>query len=176
MEIQVIEAIPGDVYAIRQIQKLTWLDTYPNLEVGITREDIETRFASDDTEEGKKRMEERRQRFYNPNRHMYVAKDGEKVIGFSGAEKEEHNGRIQSLYLLPEYQGHGVGRKLMEAALTWLGSEQDIYLNVASYNDKAIAFYEKFGFKKTGKDVTDPVAVLPSGKTIPEIEMVRAKL
>jgi RimJ/RimL family protein N-acetyltransferase len=44
---------------------------------------------------------------------------------------------------------------------------------VASYNQKAISFYEKFGFKKTGKSVIEDVARFPSGATIPEIEMVR---
>lgn len=75
--------------------------------------------------------------------------------------------------MLPGYQRQGIGKRLMELGLKWLGNDRDIYVNVVSYNDKAIRFYEKFGFVKTGKKVTDEVAVLPSGKTLSEIEMVK---
>lgn len=172
-QVQVVDAIPDDVYGIRNVQRVTWLATYPNERLGITREDIESRFANDDTDEGKKRMEERKQRFYQPNVHTWVAKDSDNIVGFCVATKEENNGRIRAIYLLPEYQGKGAGRQLMEAGLAWLGSDKDIYVNVASYNDNAIKFYERFGFVRTGRDVSDPVAALPSGKNIPETEMVK---
>lgn len=173
-EIKIIEAVPDDVYGIRNVQKLTWLETYPNEELGISRADIESRFANDDTEEGKKRMEERKQRYYDDHSlRTWIAKDGENIVGFCVARKVEGQNRIQAIYLLPNYQGKSVGKQLMETALNWLGNNSDVYVNVASYNNKAIQFYEKFGFAKTGKEVKDDVAVLPSGKTIPEIELLK---
>ncbi len=171
--LQVVDAVPDDVYGIRHVQKLTWLDTYPNIEAGISVEDVESQFANDDTPLGKQRTEDRKKRFFNDNRHTWVAKDDDKIVGFCAAAKEENNGRIQAIYLLPTYQGKGLGRKLMEAALNWLNKDQDIYINVATYNDKAIKFYEKFGFIKTGRNVSDDVAALPSGKMIPETEMLK---
>jgi GNAT superfamily N-acetyltransferase len=170
--IKVTGAITEDVYGIRRVQRLTWLETYPNEELGITREDVASRFVLDDTEEGKKKMEERKKRLADPNAPTWVAKDGDEVIGFCIASKGDEN-RVGAIYLLPEYQGQGIGRKLMETALSWLGDEKDIYIDVASYNHKAIRFYEKFGFTPSGRDISNPVAALPSGKTIPEIEMVK---
>ena len=76
--------------------------------------------------------------------------------------------------MLPDFQGMGLGRELLQKALNWLGREKVIFVIVASYNTKAIKFYERFGFVKTGKDVhSEGVDPLPSGKIIPEIEMAK---
>jgi len=34
----------------------------------------------------------------------------------------------------------------MDTALTWLGTEKDISLEMVSYNTATITFYKKFGF------------------------------
>ena len=58
---------------------------------------------------------------------------------------------LSAIYVLPEYQGRGVGRQLMEQGMEWLGSNKDIILDVVSYNDKATAIYEKMGFGEVGR-------------------------
>ena len=172
-KIKIADSIPRDVFEIRNVQKLTWLNTYPNKDLSITKEDIELNFIKDNTEEGKREIEEWKKRYLDPSENRWVAKDGDKIVGFCVVGIENNNGRIHAIYILPNYQGQGGGKRLMEVGLKWLGNDKDIYVNVVSYNDKAIRFYEKFGFVKTGKKVTDKVAVLPSGKVLPEIEMVR---
>jgi len=172
-QIKIVDGTANDVHDIRFIQKTTWLATYPNNDLKITKQDILSRFADDETLAGKKRIEDRKQKFSQANVHIWVAKDREKTIGFCMAEHEPNNGRLGAIYLLPEYQGQGIGKKLMEMALKWLEKDNDIYVNVVAYNKPAIAFYQRFGFVKTGKEVTDAVAILPSGKILPEIEMVR---
>ncbi|MBI5151353.1 MAG: GNAT family N-acetyltransferase [Candidatus Pacebacteria bacterium] len=170
--ITIVDAIPNDVYVIRNIRKLTWLVTYPNKKFGISKKDIENKFPDDTTKIAKKKIEEGKRQFLDPTIHTYVAKEKNIIIGFCGVKKEEKNNRIGAIYLLPKYQNKGIGRKLMKMAMHWLGNERDIYVNVASYNEKAIRFYEKFGFVQTGKIVNDSAGVLPSGKIIPEIEML----
>lgn len=172
-QIKIVDSVPNDIPVISDVLKTTWLDTYPNAENDITRADIESRFLPDDTEEGRKRLEYRMQRYKDPNIHQWVAKDGEKIIGLCTAVKEGSQGRIQAIYVLPSYQGKRVGKRLMEAGLSWLGNKQDVYINVVSYNQKAIEFYTKFGFVKTGKEARDAAAILPSGKILPEIEMAK---
>jgi len=171
--VKIIASIPDDVYRIREIQRIVWLDIYPNKKAGITREDIELKFRNDNTKEGRGVIEKKKEKYDNPNIHILVAKEDEIIIGFIIASKENEN-RINAIYILPEFQGQGIGRSLMSQALDWLGAEKDIYLNVASYNNQAIGFYEKFSFVKTDREgALDNAAKLPSGKIIPEVEMIR---
>ncbi|WP_352399822.1 GNAT family N-acetyltransferase [Anaerotignum sp.] len=75
-------------------------------------------------------------------------------------------GEIVSIYLLPQYLGTGLGKKLMHFALTDLKKQgfSNIYLWVLENNRRAISFYEKSGFIRTddkikmdvgGKEITD---------------------
>lgn len=165
------DATGDDVYAIRNVQKVGWLATYPNEHFGITREDILEHF-NDTGEEFIKRMEERKKTTNtSPNTHTWVAVIEQKeVIGFCIARKGEEN-RVASLYVLPSYHGNGIGKMLMKEALQWIGENKKIWIGVASYNNHAISFYEKFGFHKANIVPHDCVTPLPSGKAIPEIEM-----
>lgn len=38
--IRIVDSTPQDVFGIRNVQRITWIDTYPNLELGITKEDV----------------------------------------------------------------------------------------------------------------------------------------
>ncbi|HSW48050.1 MAG TPA: GNAT family N-acetyltransferase [Candidatus Saccharimonadales bacterium] len=167
--IQIVDAVVDDVYAIREVQKQTWFATYPNEEYGITLEDLQARF----TKETEEQIENRRKIYSDPSVHIWAAKDGEKIVGFCIAKKEGDSNRIGAIYLLPDYHGQGIGKQLISKALNWLGNEKDIYVHVASYNNNAIKFYEKNGFVRTGKDAFEKSAILPSGKYIPQIEMLK---
>jgi GNAT superfamily N-acetyltransferase len=172
--IRITDSGPDDVFGIRRVQRLTWLDTYPNPALGITWDDIAARFAGDDTEEGRRRLEVRKRRYADPHVHTWVATEDDDIVGFCTARREGDTNRIEAIYVLPSHQSCGIGRRLMERALTWLGDALPIRLNVASYNEKAIRFYESLGFVNTRQDVIDDeVAPLPSGARIPETEMVR---
>ena len=175
LQVEIDDATPDDVYAVRQVQRETWLATYPNEEHGITRDDIAAQFAKDETPAGRQKLENRKESYADPTIHTWVAKDSDTIIGFCSGKKGDDSNRIWSIYILPEHQGRGVGKLLMTASLIWLGDDKDIYLDVASYNAKAIAFYERFGFVESGREVVAPVSPLPSGKSIPEIEMVKRK-
>jgi ribosomal protein S18 acetylase RimI-like enzyme len=54
----------------------------------------------------------------------------------------------------------------------FLTDKKDIIVWVASYNEKAISFYEKLGFVKTDKDLSAQTYEISPGKYIPETEMV----
>jgi ribosomal protein S18 acetylase RimI-like enzyme len=61
---------------------------------------------------------------------------------------EANKGEIDSLFLLPEWRGRGIGKKLMENALTWLEDLgcKDIDISVHPGNTSAVKFYWSFGF------------------------------
>jgi len=174
MKVTIRKSVPNDVYEIREIQRITWPITYPNSQKGITKSDIQKKFEIDETPEGKKKIEERKKYYKNKHIRIWVAQAEDKVIGYCMTMKEKEYGRVGAIYVLPNYQGRGVGELLIRKALKWLGGKKNIMINVARYNKQAIAFYEKFGFVKTGKaGALDSAAKLPSGKFIPEIELVK---
>ncbi len=174
MRADITQATQKDISAIRSVQRQTWLETYPNKALGITRSDIADKFAHDDSPAGRPLwLAERVAQFGNARYNAWVARAEGEVVGYCIAEKEQTQNRIKALYILPAFQKQGIGTALVDVASTWLGADKKIYINVASYNARAIAFYQARGFEKTNVSVSDEVATLPSNKVIPEIEMVK---
>ena len=173
--IKVRKSSPDDVYGIREVQKITWINTYPNEVAGITLEDIESKFQDDETPEGKQKIEERKMRYEDKTKQTWIAEEDEKIIGFCIAGNENGKDRILAIYVLPKYQGKGIGHQLITKGLEWLGNNKKIYINVVEYNSNAVNFYKKHGFIETGiKGVFDSAASLPSGKFLTEIELVKS--
>ena len=79
---------------------------------------------------------------------------------------------INALHVLPAFQGHGIGTKLLQTALDWFGKDEKIFLEVVTYNDKAKAIYKKYGFKEEEGTLGDQI-ILSDGRTIPKFLMVR---
>ncbi len=175
-QILLTKAVSADAEAIRDIQATTWLDTYPNPELGITEQDIRLRVEGVNGERIAPRIEKWRQIISEtgPTKEIFVAKLDGKVVGFGAAGLDNDNNKhnVTALYVLPDAQGFGVGSKLMQRILKWLGSDHDIYVIVASYNQKAINFYAKCGFQPTSRQVKDTPAQESGDAEIPEIEMV----
>lgn len=89
--------------------------------------------------------------------NIIVAKDGDKVVGFVsyGAYRDNSllgHGEVFAIYVLEEYQGKKVGYELMNAALDKLTDYKKIAVWVLKGNDKAIHFYQKYGFHFDGVD------------------------
>ena len=87
--------------------------------------------------------------------NMLVAKDGDKVIGFAGYGKSRYDnlgnaGEIHSLYILQEYYGKKIGYGLMNAAVERLAEFDRVVVRVLEDNERAIRFYERYGFRFDG--------------------------
>ena len=54
------------------------------------------------------------------------------------------DGELDDLYVLPEFQGKGIGSHILRKCID--GSDTPLYLYVFSRNTRAIALYERFGF------------------------------
>ena len=148
----------------------SWLDTYVSDEAGVTREWLEARNQEQSSDE---RKQARMERFTKGKAagtfNAWVARDSDgKIIGSTTPRRdEEGKWRLGSLYVAKEYLGTGVGGQLMKTAMDWMGEDEDIFLGVVSYNERAKAFYRKWGFEEIpGSDT------LHDGK-IPEVMMVR---
>lgn len=167
-------AKPEDAEGVFNVQKLTWLATYPNAEAGITEEDIRVRVEGQHGELIPQKIE----RWQNgieatgSERATFVVRDNDKVVGFVAPAIRDGQRRVGAIYVLPETQGKGIGSKLLQKAIEWHGRDEDIFLHVATYNTNVIDFYKRNGFEETGREIKDEVAQLGNGKEIPEIEMV----
>jgi ribosomal protein S18 acetylase RimI-like enzyme len=51
------------------------------------------------------------------------------------------------LMVHPRRHGSGLAGALMMEGLSWLGSAHPVWLNVIRHNERAIAFYRRFGFE-----------------------------
>jgi len=169
--IVIAPASSEDTKDIQDVFYKTWLDTYPNAEAGITVDDIEDRYKDAFTEDT---LRKRAERISNPpeGEILLVAKENDRTIGLCRVVISDTENRIQAIYVLPEYQGKGIGRKLWEEARKLFDPEKNIHVAVATYNTNAIEFYRRLGFEDTGKRWTDEKLKMKSGSVIPEMEMI----
>lgn len=171
----VVAASLEDAEGIFNVQRVTWIDTYPNEAAGIMSDAVRTRIEGEHGELIQPKIERWRKTIEEGSRDVFVAKSSGTVLGFVAPHYDQENDqyRLGALYVLPETQGSGIGSALIQRALDHIGEDKDVYLHVVTYNQNAIQFYENKGFVKTGQDVTGSVAPLPGGMHLPEIEMVR---
>lgn len=161
-----------DVRGVQEVFYKTWLATYPNDEVGVTKEDIEEKFKNRNSDEN---IKLRTEKYLNiPNNELFlVAKDDTKVVGiFIFVKKEDYN-QLQAIYVLPEYQGKGIGMMFWNKAKEFMDNDKDTLVQLATYNKGAEIFYKKLGFVDTEKRFSDEKYKMPvSGVIIPEMEMI----
>lgn len=164
------EMKPEDIEEATKMRLDSWLDTYQNDEFGISREWITRRNQEQLTP---KRMESRLQRFHegktNGTFNGWVARDSsERIIGSTTPFIEDDGSqRVGSIYVDKNWHSTGVGSALMQKVVDWFDPEKPIYLGVVTYNDRAKAFYRKWGF------VEIPGSETLFDNKIPEVKMVR---
>ena len=162
---------PEDALGVREVLRDTWIATYPNKELGISEADIIDSYKDLFTEDSIKKYQERIRNFPD-SIQTFVAKDGERIVGVCRVIIEKDSNELKMLYVHPDYQGKGIGRALWEHAKKLFNENIRTFVNVATYNNKAIKFYEKLGFKDTGKRFEDVGFRFKNGANIPQMEMV----
>ena len=144
------DAVPADAEAIAALFAQSWLDTYPNEAIGITREWIQQKASKWPTEES---LEVRRQSIResegNKDALNRVAEsEDHKIIGIISPFRTETTQRVGALYVDKAYHGTGLAQELMDHIIDWADPHRPLELEVASYNERAKAFYRKYGFKE----------------------------
>ena len=154
MNIMVIRKIQQeDIPQVLEVFRRVWEDTYPDLEQGISLEDVREKtshFTSMSIAPG-----------------MFVAVIEDQIVGIAVGKKGTPN-HIKSMYVTR--RSIGVGSALMNALKEYF-KEGAVVLTVASYNKSAIEFYRSHGFMETNNGTQSAMNSLPNGKIIPEIEM-----
>ena len=142
-------ATPSDVPALADLAQRTWSDAFG---AGVTRDD-----EAAELEEG--RSENYFAAALDEKTILVAVADGVLVayvqfgdVGISEVDVEPGDQELQRLYVETAFQGQGLGRKLMKAALQHarLAEARRILLQVWDKNERAVRLYESFGFRKIG--------------------------
>jgi len=85
----------------------------------------------------------------------FVARWGDQVVGMAAVSVPEDyhafvrgkfSGRINSVYVMPEYRRRGIARALMRATMEWLKRRGCVGVRLNSSED-GLALYQSLGFK-----------------------------
>ena len=94
------------------------------------------------------------------NGHVFLLiEDNQNFIGFVSYEINCNNSnktKLQKLYVLPEIQGKGIGKQVIDYIKdkVVLSNNLALFLNVNKFN-KAKDFYQKYGFQIVKEEVID---------------------
>jgi len=157
-----------DVIEMRKMQAQSWLDTYPNEESGVSHEwvkEVTDLWLIPEALENSLVFIGRI--IDSPDNYHCVAIDNGKVVGCSHVSNIDGQQVLQAIYVDKDQHGKGVAKKLMDQSMSWLDNTKPIELEVADYNDRAIAFYRKYGFE------IEPGSEHKFNETIPTINMIR---
>lgn len=141
MKTTIIQAAPAHTDIIRDIAEKTWWPAYQEI---LAAEQIRYMLDSIYSRENIQHQLESGSQTY------LLLMEEERPVGFAAFSPREEDPEIyklHKLYCLPETQGKGYGRLLVEAVAERVSAagKRVLELNVNRYN-KAKSFYEKLGF------------------------------
>ncbi len=133
------EATREDVAAVQAVARVTWHDTYR----GILSEGAVNAFLK--RAYGELSLERTRS-----EGGLWVLEEAGEVLGYVRLRAQGDAGYLNAIYLLPEAQGRGHGRRLWAGAEAWFRARglREVCLTVAVENHKARGFYKRLGFRE----------------------------
>lgn len=140
--ITVTEATAEDIKTIQEITYITWPITYGKILSKSQLDYMLDLFYSD---------EALIKQIKNKEQLFYLISEDEATLGFIGIEhnyKDEAITKIHKIYLLPETQGKGIGKKVIEKIekMALENHSTALSLNVNRFNT-ALSFYKKIDFE-----------------------------
>jgi ribosomal protein S18 acetylase RimI-like enzyme len=138
------EACVADVSEITEVHLSAEQSIYPDTEQHFALpalEEIEEYHTAGNASE-RWRAAREREIFYDHHKRIQVARLGGAVVGFSVYDSQIN--WLNSLYVAPEYQGYGIGSRLLKNCLQTAGANPTRLLTVE--HSAAVDFYKKHGF------------------------------
>lgn len=90
---------------------------------------------------------------------LFCTRDQNEITGFLGLDDD----KIEMLFIRPDYRGKGVGKALLDFAVTEKKARK---VDVNEQNEQAVGFYEYLGFKTVKREPLDS-----NGKPFPILSM-----
>jgi ribosomal protein S18 acetylase RimI-like enzyme len=140
--ISIIPATANDYKTIREIAIQTWPIAYGEI---LSKTQLDYMLDAFYNEEALKDS------VLNKGHHFILAKEGEETLGFASYEhhyNQKAQTKIHKIYILPETQGKGIGKTLIDFIESKAKEDHStsLSLNVNRFN-KALHFYKKLGFE-----------------------------
>lgn len=141
----------GDLLKIQKIAYETWPDTFGQI---ISKEQLDYMLDLIYSEDSL--VDE----MINIGHDFILAEENNHSLGFTSYEiffNWKPQLMIHKIYILPSSQGLGIGTKFLDllSAIAIQNNNKQLRLKVYFKNYKAINFYEKYGFKNIGSEITD---------------------
>ncbi|MEO6670774.1 MAG: GNAT family N-acetyltransferase [Ferruginibacter sp.] len=140
--LQVIKAGLNDLPVIEQLAHATWPDAYGKI---LSPEQLSYMLKLIYSNSSLANQVE------NLQHHFIIVKENEEAVGFASYSPKQQNNkkvfRLHKLYVLPNQQGKGTGKFLLNFIITEIkeSGAEILELNVNRHN-KAFYFYRKNGF------------------------------
>lgn len=154
------KATLADAKGIARVHVDSWLATYRNI--------VPDTYLNQLTYDEREQLWD--ENLKADNNFVAESDDGE-ILGFADGGKERTgkytklNGELYSIYILPEFQGQGVGKLLMERVVNELKEQgMDSMLIWVLKENRSRGFYEKMGGQRV-----DQKTIKISGKELTEI-------
>jgi ribosomal protein S18 acetylase RimI-like enzyme len=144
--ISIIPATAKEYQTIRDIAHQTWPIAYGEILLKAQLDYMLGAFYND---------EALNDSVVNKGHRFILAKEGEETLGFASYEhhyNQKQLTKIHKIYVLPQTQGKGIGKKLIDYIENVAKENQSaaLLLNVNRFN-KALHFYQKLGFEIVGE-------------------------
>jgi len=132
----------SDFGSIRRITWQSWVSTYSSF---IPERDLTSYFDIHYTEASLLSI------FDDPFTQVFIAEVDDQIAGFARLffNRDENRLYISSLYLLPEFEGKGIGMRLLEWGEEYAIEKglDELWIGVMVKNRQALLFYRKMGFQ-----------------------------
>lgn len=125
-----------DIKTVQEVAKISWHATYAGI-IPLAVQDQFLKVAYSNL------MMERRL----SHSLIWVAEADGKLVGFAHfSPVKDGECELSAIYLLPDYQGNGIGSALLKIGLKELEGIEKLYINVEKENRIGKTFYEAKGF------------------------------
>jgi diamine N-acetyltransferase len=142
---QIRNADKTDVHVISTLAHAIWPETYGSI---LSEAQLKYMLGTLYSEDALRKQIDEGHRF------LLALKNAE-TVGFASYSHDNKTGvfKIHKLYVHPMLHGHGFGKRLLDRIIkdTRPSGARKITLNVNRHN-RAIRFYEKYGFRKIGEE------------------------
>ena len=146
MAISLHAATPADAGDIACLLRASWASTYGSLLTPDELSSVAQQWHHPD------RL---RDEVSNPRVRFLLARtDTDALVGVATVRLSDDGATLSvlRLYVLPNYQGQGIGSQLLNQALAAFSDAQRIELQVAEGNPSGLSFWMRRGFRACGQD------------------------